>query len=258
MLLLFFFAFGAWYFSYTLLRQWWDALLFWSSWWYLTELPWTSWSRLHRRYLHNTSKFKSLLHQSMNLFIEIQGTSWQENMDGCFGCMLDVPPCNSKYKLGVNCAFRFCRWRFIPAWGSWPLCRSSTSWVFCGHQILRLTGLALKKGSAWRMGCKTNGKHMLTHFESRFSGCESCVCLRIFYDFVWKICQIDPTQRNNKGGICQEGGDADILWHANATTETQNHTSVFSLCPRNKGACGLSLVWFSYFARALEQLREKW
>ena len=116
-LLLFFFAFGAWYFSYTLLRQWWDALLFWSSWWYLTELPWTSWSRLHCRYFHNTSKFKSLLHQSMNLFIEIQGTSWQENMDGCFGCMLDVPPCNSKYKLGVNCAFRFCRWTFYSCLG---------------------------------------------------------------------------------------------------------------------------------------------
>ena len=30
------------------------------------------------------------------------------------------------------------------------------------------------------------------------------MCLRIFYDFVWKICQIDPTQ-SNKGESVKKG-----------------------------------------------------
>lgn len=80
------------------------------------------------------------------------------------------------------------------------------------------------------MGCKTNGKHMLTHFESRFSGCESCVCLRIFYDFVWKICQIDPTQRNNKGGNLSRRGRR---WHFVTrkcnNRNSESHISLFTL-----------------------------
>lgn len=177
-------------------------------------------------------------------------------MDGCFGCMLDVSPYNSKYKLGVS--VNMCKLCF-------PVLHM-TFYSFLEQltalQVLNVVGFlwtsdpeidrsCTQQDSAWRM---PYGKHMLSHFEPGFSGGESCVCLRIFYDFVMssdpsilhdrKICQVDPTQSNNNRRICQEGGDAD-------TTETENHTSVFAFCPRNKGACGLSLVWFSYFARAL-------